>query len=85
MANIIAFPLLVLLLASGTVYAQGHCLECYKAADEEVARCLADAISEEDKIACLDNQQDQSKVCDHECKAERELMDNPKEVSPKNE
>ena len=83
MANIIAFPLLVLLLASGTVYAQGHCLECYKAADEEVA---VGEVLRQVLVQLHRHARDQQRlVAQDQPELEQVLVDNPKEVSPKNE
>ena len=36
------------------VQAQSPCLECLKATQEELKKCLSNAISQEDKISCED-------------------------------
>jgi hypothetical protein len=63
--------------------AQGPCLGCLKAAQKELIECLANAISEEDKLACEDKQEEQAKACEgHECMLEREETDARKDGLP---
>jgi hypothetical protein len=73
----------VFLLSLGfPVHAQSPCLECLKAADKERKECLANAISQEDKNACEDEQKEAAKVCENdECKVEREEMKSRHETS----
>jgi hypothetical protein len=67
-----ALALFPLLFLSAPVYAQSPCAECFKAAQEELKKCLANAISQEDKNACAENQQAQMKVCENgDCRIER--------------
>lgn len=74
------FPLLLLVAPA---YAQGPCLDCLKAAQKELIACLANTISEEDKLACEDKQEEQAKACEgHECMLEREETDARKDGLP---
>lgn len=77
---------MVFLLSLGfPVHAQSPCLECLRAAEKERKECLANAISQEDKNACEDEQKEAAKVCeDHECKVERDNMNSRHEASPEN-
>jgi hypothetical protein len=60
-------------LFAGPIYAESGCLECLKAADEELRACIQSAISVEDKNSCEDKQGEQAKRCENnECKVERE-------------
>ena len=66
------FPLIFL----GTpVYAQidqNLCAQCLKTAQEELKKCLDNAISKEDKTSCAEKQVAQTKACeDGECKIEK--------------
>ena len=48
------------------------CLQCLEAAQEESKKCLAAAISQEDKKSCLEKKNTRVKSCDTgECKIER--------------
>ena len=83
MKMILAFALIPFLILVTPVGAESPCLECFQAAQEELIRCLDNAISEEDKISCEDKQQDQSKLCENgECKLERDKRDTGNEVTP---
>lgn len=54
---------------SGT---QSLCMQCIKAAQDELRKCLDAAISQEDKGSCLEKQETRAKTCDNsECKLER--------------
>jgi hypothetical protein len=47
-----------------------------KAADEELKRCMENAISVEDKNSCEDKQEQQLKTCENrECKVERQTRE----------
>jgi hypothetical protein len=64
-------------------YAQSPCVECLKTSQNEMRMCLANAISEEDKLTCEDQQEEQAKVCeDSECRIEREEAEARKEGTP---
>ena len=53
--------------------AQSLCLQCLKAAQEELKKCLEGAISQEDKKSCAEKQEARAKTCENgECKIERE-------------
>lgn len=79
----LAFALFLLLFRGTPVYAQSSCAECFEAAQEELKDCLADAISEEDKISCEEKQQAQMKDCENgDCKIERDKRDNRNEALP---
>jgi hypothetical protein len=78
-----AFALFSLLVLGAPVYAESPCLECLKAAKDELKQCLANAISVEDKISCEEKQEAQAKECgDGECRIEREQSDTRNEVLP---
>jgi len=68
----LVFALFPLLFLGSPVYAQSPCSECLKAAQEELNKCLDNAISADDKISCDESQQAQTKACvNGECKIER--------------
>lgn len=68
----LVFALFPLLFLGSPVYAQSPCSECLKAAQEELNKCLDNAISADDKISCDESQQAHSKACvNGECKIER--------------
>ena len=80
---ILAFTLIPFLFFGTPVDAESPCLECFRVAQEELTRCLDNAISQEDKISCEDKQQAQAKVCENgECKLEREIRDKSNEAPP---
>ena len=57
------------------------CDDCLNAARKELAKCLEEAISQEDKKTCAEKQEVRSQSCiDGECKIERQTI--PKEVVP---
>ena len=52
--------------------AQNLCLQCIKAAQEELKKCLEGAISQEDKKSCAEKQEARTKSCENgECKIAR--------------
>jgi hypothetical protein len=68
----LAFALFSILLLGAPVYAQNPCVDCLKAAQEQLKQCLGNAISQEDKKSCAERQQDKSKTCESgECEMER--------------
>jgi hypothetical protein len=75
---------LFLLIAIGSpVHAQSPCSECLRATQEELKKCLDNAISQEDKNSCEDKQKEGVRVCQNgKCKIEREMKDNSREVLP---
>ena len=79
----VAIGLFLLLAIGSSVHAQSPCLECLKATQEELKKCLSNAISQEDKISCEDKQKEGAAVCENgECKIEREKKDSSREVLP---
>ena len=53
------------------------CVQCLKAAQNELKMCLDAAISQEDKKSCLQKQETRAKTCDDgECKLERAQLGN---------
>ena len=68
----LAFALFPLILLGTPIYAQSLCLQCLKAGQEELKKCLDGAISQEDKTSCAEKQEARAKTCeDGECKIER--------------
>ena len=69
------FALFSLLLLGTPVYAQidqSLCVQCLKAAQDELKKCLDEAISHEDKTSCAERQAVRTKTCeDGECQIER--------------
>ncbi|HEY7532208.1 MAG TPA: hypothetical protein VH681_05420 [Nitrospiraceae bacterium] len=64
---------LLLLFDGYSVFAQSPCLKCVEVAEDELKKCLADAISEDDKTSCAEKQREQVSDCENgECKIERE-------------
>lgn len=52
--------------------AQSLCMQCLKAAQDALKKCLDGAISQEDKKSCLERQETKTKTCaNSECKIER--------------
>jgi len=63
--------------------AQSLCLQCLKAAQEELKKCLEGAISQEDKKSCAEKQEARAKTCENgECKIARDQSGNKSEGSP---
>ena len=59
------------------------CVQCLEAAQEESKKCLAAAISQEDKKSCLEKKDTRVKSCDTgECKIERAQSGIKGDVSP---
>jgi len=72
MTFVLLLAFLSFLFAGHSGHAQGPCEQCVKASQNELRRCLNNAISQEDKISCADKQDAQASLCEeHECKAER--------------
>ena len=69
----LVFVLLSLLFLGSPVYAQSPCAECLTAAEEELKKCLDNAISAGDKISCDESRQARMKACvNGACKIERD-------------
>ncbi len=65
--------LIPLLCLHAPVYAQSPCSDCLNAVENELTKCLGNAISANDKASCLDNRQAQARTCrNSECAIERE-------------
>ncbi len=59
------------------------CVQCLEAAQEESKKCLAAAISQEDKKSCLEKKDTRVKSCDTgECKIERAQIGIKSDISP---
>ena len=79
----LAFALFSILLLGAPGYAQNPCVDCLKAAQEQLKQCLGNAISQEDKKSCAERQQAKAKVCENgECEIERDKSKNGNEVVP---
>jgi hypothetical protein len=64
-------------------HAPSLCLQCLEAAQEESKKCLAAAISQEDKKSCLEKKDTRVKSCDTgECKIERAQSGRKGDISP---
>lgn len=62
-----------LVLFGTPIYAQSPCSDCFNAVQAEAGKCLANAISADDKVSCLENRETQSKACsDNQCREDRE-------------
>lgn len=67
---VLLFPLLSI---GVPVQAQSPCSDCFNAVQAEASKCLGNAISADDKVACLENRETQSKACsDNQCREDRE-------------
>ena len=65
------------------IYPQGRCLDCLKAAQDQLKQCLDNAISQEDKKSCAERQEAKSKVCEKgECEIERAKNTNRNDILP---
>ena len=74
----------VVILASSPVSAQSPCVECIKAAQEELKGCLDHAISVDDKNTCEQNREKGMRACeDNDCMAERQSKELQKETVDK--
>ena len=79
----LAFALFLLLFLGAPVFAQSPCVDCLKAAQEQLKQCLDNAISQEDKNSCAERQQAKAKACESgECESERDKSKNENEVLP---
>ncbi|MGQ0812417.1 MAG: hypothetical protein ACT4OO_14500 [Nitrospiraceae bacterium] len=79
----LAFALLSLMLLGSPIYAQSLCLQCINAAKEELKKCLAAAISQEDKMSCAEKQEARAQACENgACEIERAQKGNKGEVLP---
>src|SRR5262249_45595561 len=68
----LALVLCPIMLLGTPLYAQSLCSQCIKAAQDELKKCLDEAISQEDKKSCFEKQDKRTKTCeDGECKIER--------------
>ena len=80
---ILACALFSILLLGAPVYAQNPCTDCLKAAQDQLAQCLGEAISQEDKKSCAERQQAKAKVCENAaCVIERANIQNNNAVLP---
>ena len=61
----LTFALFFLLLLGLPVSAESTCMECLKAAQEELIHCRHNAISEEDTLACDERQHEQAMACEN--------------------
>lgn len=76
-----AFALFTILLFGAPVLAQNPCVDCLKAAQEQLKQCLGNAISQEDKNSCAERQQAKSKACENgACEIERAKSQNTDDV-----
>jgi hypothetical protein len=79
----LAFALFSILLVGAPVFAQSPCVDCLKAAQDQLKQCLGNAISQEDKKSCAERQEAKAKVCEKgECEIERAKTTNKPEVLP---
>jgi hypothetical protein len=79
----LAFALFSILLVGAPVFAQSPCVDCLKAAQEQLKQCLGNAISQEDKKSCAERQEAKAKVCEKgECEIERAKTTNKNDVLP---
>jgi len=79
----LAFALFPILLFGAPVFAQSFCVDCLKAAQEQLKQCLGNAISQEDKNSCAERQQAKAKACESgECESERDKSKNENDVLP---
>jgi hypothetical protein len=77
----LAFALFSILFLGVPVYAQSPCVDCLKAAQEQLKQCLGNAISQEDKNSCAEKQQAKAKICENgECVIERTKSQNNNDV-----
>ncbi|HAP42033.1 MAG TPA: hypothetical protein DCQ94_20085 [Nitrospira sp.] len=73
MTRRLLFALPLLLLLTAPVTAQSPCSDCFYAAEEEVRKCLQNAISADDKNSCLENRRVRLKACsENQCQTVRE-------------
>ena len=60
----LAFGLFPVLFLGAPVYAQILRIDCLTAAQDELKKCLENAITQEDKNSCAEKQEALAKVCD---------------------
>ena len=81
MSITLTFALFSILLLGTPGYAQNPCVDCLKAAQEQLTQCLGSAISQEDKKSCVERRQEKSKTCENsECVIERAKIPNKNDV-----
>lgn len=69
----LVLALFALLFLGSPLYAQSPCSDCLTAAEEGLAKCLANAFSAEDKVACEERRHARLKACTTGvCKIERD-------------
>lgn len=69
----LVFAFFLLMFLGAPLYAQSPCAECLTAAEENLKKCLDNAISAGDKISCDDSRQARMKACVNSvCKIERD-------------
>ena len=80
---LLACALFSFLLLGAPVHAQNPCTDCLKAAQDQLAQCLGEAISQEDKKSCAERQQAKAKVCENAaCMIERANIQKNTDVPP---
>lgn len=83
MNRTLACALFVFLFLGAPVYAQSLCINCLKAAQDELKKCVENAISQEDKKSCAEKQEARSKVCENgACEVERHKSTQGNDVTP---
>ena len=79
----LAFALFPLILLGTPVFAQNLCLQCLKAAKEELKKCIDAAISQEDKTSCAQKQEARANTCENgACILERVQSRDTSDVTP---
>lgn len=79
----LAFALLPLILLGTPICAQSLCLQCLKAAKEELKKCIDAAISQEDKTSCAQKQERRATTCENgQCIIERVQSRDTSDVLP---
>lgn len=80
---ILACSLLQSLCLVTPVFAQSPCADCLKDTEDQLKQCLESAISTEDKMSCLERQEEKAKTCEQgACEIERGKSQNKNEVPP---
>ena len=81
----LVFALFPLLFLGTPIYAQidqSLCMKCLKAAQDELKKCLEEAISHEDKTSCAEKKEGGTKACEEgECQIERAAQSGNKSES----
>ena len=79
----LAFAMFSILLVGAPVFAQSPCVDCLKAAQEQLKQCLGNAISQEDKKSCAERHEAKAKVCEKgDCEIERAKITNRNDALP---